>query len=251
MRKAAKNVGRRIIEGEVVQTVGGIAMGPIIEGIGGVLWPSSVEPGTVFPKTKLPPIRQPTFPEATFPQPKIAQPKAPPSPELGPLPMPPEVITVTGQKPARTRLPKSRSKLKKVSRAAPWGLLGPVLRPILRGRPAPRPSSFFSPPSPLTLPTPSPTTTTTPRPLVPTDPLTPPRIPGVDPLTPRLTSLNPLPLPSGQGFLAPQTPTDQDECRKCEERKKQRRRPSNVIADVGKFKRRMSQNSLDNLKRGK
>jgi len=46
----------------------------------------------------------------------------------------------------------------------------------------------------------------------------------------------------------PQPKTQRD---RCEEDKRRRRRPSSVVAKVKQFTRRMSQWSLDNLKRGK
>ena len=61
-----------------------------------------------------------------------------------------------------------------------------------------------------------------------------------------LTRLNeqPVPFPEPLPQLQPQT----ESCRQCEDERKRRRRPSNVIASVKAFGRRMSRNSLDNLR---
>jgi hypothetical protein len=48
----------------------------------------------------------------------------------------------------------------------------------------------------------------------------------------------------------PQPQTQKCECPDPEEERERNRRPSNVVARIKSFARRMSQNSLDNLKRG-
>jgi hypothetical protein len=53
---------------------------------------------------------------------------------------------------------------------------------------------------------------------------------------------NPLPIPRAQA--------KRDEC-ECPEPERREPNPSNVVARIKAFARRMSQNSLDNLKRGK
>jgi len=60
----------------------------------------------------------------------------------------------------------------------------------------------------------------------------------------------PAPSPDLTPINAPSAKSPPNDCRCDDGRKGKRRRPSNVIADVKVFKRRMSQNSLDNLRRG-
>jgi len=71
---------------------------------------------------------------------------------------------------------------------------------------------------------------------------TPPKVPQpfVNPVP--LTPVEPAALP----FAQPQPQTQRDDC-ECEDPERKRKRPSNVIARVKGFARRMSQNSLDNL----
>jgi hypothetical protein len=48
----------------------------------------------------------------------------------------------------------------------------------------------------------------------------------------------------------PQPEPERDRCEECEEDRERRRKPSDVVARVKQFSRRMSQWSLDNLNRG-
>jgi hypothetical protein len=60
--------------------------------------------------------------------------------------------------------------------------------------------------------------------------------------------------PVAQSFGAPSLPTDsktEEEDDKCKERKNAERRPSSTVATVKQFARRMSEFSLDNLRRGR
>jgi len=70
------------------------------------------------------------------------------------------------------------------------------------------------------------------------NPFAPP-LPAPQPLAPPLTLLNPAPLPFAE-----------EELDRCREAAKRRARPSNKIAAVKPYQRRMSQNSIDNLRRG-
>jgi hypothetical protein len=63
-----------------------------------------------------------------------------------------------------------------------------------------------------------------------------------------LTTPNPQGVASIQPALNPQ-PQPQTEEDRCREDRERRRKPSNVIAKVKNFSRRMSQWSLDNLRR--
>jgi hypothetical protein len=87
----------------------------------------------------------------------------------------------------------------------------------------------------------------------PTDPLTPPRgDPISDPLTPPRDAPigSPLTSPFGPPSFFASTPeqTDEDKCR-CKERKHPRD-PSDKVANVTQYRRRMSNWSLKNLNRG-
>lgn len=77
----------------------------------------------------------------------------------------------------------------------------------------------------------------------------PPTIQPVNPTLPQLPDLDPLtPLNTQPLSLAAQTGTREDEC-KCEDEDEAREyRPSNVVAEVKPFRRRMSLNSLENLR---
>jgi len=72
--------------------------------------------------------------------------------------------------------------------------------------------------------------------------------PGSDP-TPQFDD-SPVPLPelAPLSFSSPSSPSNDCECPPGRKRPK---RPSNVIARVTEYARRLSQNSLDNLKRGR
>ncbi|MNC95229.1 hypothetical protein D3C83_122990 [compost metagenome] len=64
-----------------------------------------------------------------------------------------------------------------------------------------------------------------------------------------LTPINTAPLPFANPLPRLNLDPDEDEC-ECDDEKREPN-PSNVVAGVQPFMRRMSQNSLDNLLRGK
>jgi hypothetical protein len=152
----------------------------------------------------------------SFPLPKIGIPT--------PVPVPPQ-IPIPGPKIGPVKSPRRR--LLPLPRTLPW-----PFSPSRRAQPSPLPRLV-----PDTSPIPQPRPAIEPLPFL-GDPIraTPPPEP--------LTRLNIDPLP----FLDPQP--DDDACRECEEDRDRRRRPSNVVAAIKSFRRRMSQNSLDNLRSG-
>lgn len=97
-------------------------------------------------------------------------------------------------------------------------------------------------PSTLSQPLPSPTPSPTPISPTPLPTPSPQPSPSQSPTPSELTAVT----RGGVGSLPPD-----DECRRCERERERRRRPSRVVATVKQFSRRMSQWSLDNLKRGK
>jgi hypothetical protein len=73
-------------------------------------------------------------------------------------------------------------------------------------------------------------------------------MPFSPPIPTPLTPINAAPLPFAQPL--PNLNLDPEERCECEEGEKREPNPSNVVADVQPYMRRMSQNSLDNLLRG-
>ena len=234
--------GRRTVEGRRVQ--GRIVKRPVpqMRRIPNI-------PGTRG-RVDLPPLPQPI----PIPQPR---PIELPEPELEPLPLPmPSPSPVRIPSPARIPAPLP----------APSPSPAPIPRPIPRGRPARRPATF-----PLGIPFPLPNRSTPwPRPAFPVrtplpslspplplpspgpapSPAPPSPAPAPSPIATPLSSLPQVATPFG--FLtadnAPGVRSRQRD--KCEEERAQRRRPSNKVVKVKTYNRRMSQHSLDNLRRG-
>lgn len=185
-----------------------------------------------IPSPEMRPVPSPTFP--------TPGPVTQPSPL--PLPSPPVPRIPTPRPPSR--VPKAAPARRKPALRTAQGLgVASILRPILRRRDQgytsllSRFTAPFDPVNPLNRlgdPIAPPPATSV-----------PPRIaePDLQPLTPdnalRL-SLN----PQATGTRRKQK---EDECN-CEEQKEARRRPSSKIAAVKAYRRRMSQNSLDNLR---
>lgn len=200
-------------------------------------------PGEPDLPPEIAPVPQPDIPAPvpTFPD-ELPQETAPGIPSPGPLPRP--------SVPPRPRVPR-RQRAPAIRVAQGIGIAS-ILRGILR------PNSerdylleFFTPPrdvpppvvadpqtplQPQPQPQPTPQTPVAPVPTLP-EPFLPP---GLEPLTPMQ--------PAALGFAQPAT-TRECECEEeTEEEKEANRRPSNVVARVRTFERRMSENSLDNLR---
>lgn len=189
------------------------AVNPLAEILIGVLTPSRVDPGTVFPIPEGPPL---------------------------------EVVVRRGAPPADSRpdTRKERPPRAPQPQTPPMGTPAPIPRPIPRRFRWPFVVPIISPLSPFTLPTPAP------QPFAP--PSSPPT-PGAPPpsFTPPQPFAPPTPAPSPAPQPLPFSPGSPENCR-CDEpgERRRRKRPSDVIANVTPFPRRMSQNSLDNLRRG-
>lgn len=208
-----------------------------------------------------PPIRKvpPHVPDWTSPFPpsprKLPPPR--PAPSKQPLPVPPVTIPRTAPKTPPPKTPAPTVPRMPIPGFPPApgspGSPAPMPRPIPRGRPAPQPvprvfpvplplprsspdPRRFSVPLPQPLPEPAPSPAPAPNPLPFANPLP---SPAPAPLT--RFNLDPLP------FLNPQPDSERD---RCEDERERRRKPSNVIARVKAYSRRMSQWSLDNLRRG-
>lgn len=222
---------------------------PRMPSIGGVIIEGVIEPTPLG--SGEPPLRGIRVPEipppAIAPNPPLPSMREPVPPELS-RPAPPDVVEVSAPAsappapaPYTPPLPRSSATLPRRNLRNLLGALGalaPILRPIPRGQPAPSLSeSFFSP-------------TETSTPPAPIDPLTPP-LPtvGTDPLTPINDAAAPLTQPFGPlQLLGPTQQTTEDRCN-CRKRKHEPD-PSDTIANVTPYRRRMSNWSLKNLNRG-
>lgn len=259
----------------VARGLGKVVLGPI-GAIWDILTPSELGSGELPPRPKSTPIppRRP-IPSPIFdPLPRVPRPTSSPQPRPPPLappatlpppgnvavPLPtPQLPPITVAPPSPVPIPAPNPVKNPVQSPRP-PRLGPILPPILRRfrRPKPQlPKNLSNPtPTPTPLPFAPPLPMPTPTTLAPPDPLSPPRgAPTSDPLTPPrdLTGPNATPLPFASPLQFANAPQDQDECRKCEEQKKKRRQNgfSGIVAQVHQFRRRMSKNSIANLKKGK
>jgi hypothetical protein len=253
---------KRIIEGEVEQP-GQLEqppwwMGPVVRGIGravlgpiGGALPSIIEAGMpeILGSGELP---FPPIPQVSIPNPPDPQLQWPdfgdfPTPEVPELARPevPDVVVVSAPAPQSLPAPRSSQTLPKQFAQNPafWGLLGglaPILRPKHRRRARPSPSNLenflgqeINPLTPLPS---SHAIETLPR--------------GA---TPPATLEDPFDLPGPFGplqFLTPTETTTDDERCKCKKNEKHEPDPSDVVANVKVYKRRMSTWSLKNLNRG-
>lgn len=245
-------VTERDIERVITRGIGRIVLGPIGSVIGPVLVPQDLGPGDLpfppIPRVDIPP------PEVTFPESQnVRLPE--PEPQEFSRPDVPEVVEVTAPSPEPVQAPPIGVGVPANARSralfpALFGLIAPILRPRYRGRTSPEAGI-----QPLIDAPPGVDTAAPPLPL---DPLTPPDI--GEPLprgdTGDLTTLNPSPIasPSPFGPLQFSTPlqqsTDDDRCR-CPKPRKKRKSPSDKVAQIGTYKRRLSTYSLDNLNRGR
>lgn len=203
-----------------------------------------------IPQITIPPPSV-SLPEPTFP----STPDPPYTPEFG-RPDVPDVVVVTPPEPLPApsvprslQTPRPRGILRPIWPAL--GALAPILRPKHRGRGQPRQAieqilqTFFeaNPVTPLPA---SHASETLPRGVT-----IPSTIEAPEDLTAPLGTPVPLPGPFGPlQFLTPtDTTEDNDRC-KCKKNEKHEPDPSDVVANVKVYKRRMSNWSLKNLNRG-
>jgi hypothetical protein len=195
-------------------------------------------PPRPLPTSPRPPGDFPTFPVPPSPRPPFPRPGPPPIPEPVKTPerrdRPTPLPSPSPPRPAPTPSPRPRPGRR--FRLLPWPLVLPGSRPgvspIPRGLPLP-----LTDPQPIVQPLPQP------QPVADPVPLPAPPLPGLQPQPSPLTLLNTDALP----FPQPQLDPEEDECDACEEARERRREPSNIVATVKAFRRRMSQRSLDNL----
>lgn len=198
--------------------------------------PPTVPP--VIPPTvevpHVPPIALPPGSSSPLPapQPRSSGGGAIPPPGTVAMPPLPGPIRPSGRAPQAGRRVRTAPSRRPIG---VWGLLGSLLRPKPGSRSWPSIATLSlspSPSSPQPLPAPA---SSTPAPTGP-QPVTPP-----SPLTHVMTQVLPLPRAGSS------------QCEPCEKgtRRRKRPRPSNTVAKVRVFERRMSQNSLDNLNRGR
>jgi hypothetical protein len=243
LRRVLRRLGRRLLG----------PIGIIID----LAIPSPLGSGEVPPGVQ--PLPQPSRPAPT-PTPTRTE----PTPTPGPIEIPTPTPTPARSTPKPVQTPGPVTPIPTPSSPSSTPSSPPARSPVRVRKPAPvRSTPPFGWPFPIP--------TGTPPRLQPGDPTSrvrpidrpapgraPPRAqpsdPAADPL-PRFG--NPLPFGSPLTPLSPpalqssRTRTrKRDNCKKCEDEREQRRRPSNVIAQVQKYDRRMSQNSLDNLNRG-
>jgi hypothetical protein len=204
-------------------------------------WPELPPPTKKPPPVIAPAPRTPTTPGPSIPPIRIAPPPAPQLPPPLPQRTPP-APTIPPPAPQRTAPPPSRTAPPAPTRAPQTLGAASILGPILRRR---RQSStsllrqFTAPFDPVQTP---------PGDLIRQE--TPPAIARVETIADALPSDPLTRLMDPALGLQQQARTREEEC-KCEEteeEKEQNRRPSNVLAKVKSFTRRMSQNSLDNLR---
>jgi len=234
---------------------------PALPGIGAVLggiiaviwegWPNALGSGELppdMPRTP-PPTRPPDVPK--LPQPSqdvVLQPIGWPSTVTPRAPVP-KVPEIPAPRPPELPAPEP----------------GPDVSPMPRPAPQPQPAPQRNFPSPFAWPSviPSPRPRRAPRLQPFADPLPKPDLspkrfldpnpnpwetPSSPPLPNPLTPLNPDPLFSPQP--QPMADLDEDECNCDDGKKGKKRRPSDVIATVRSSRRRMSENSLENLRKG-
>lgn len=195
--------------------------------------------------------RRRTFPQPArpieVPVPTIPAPSAPPAPRIPdrvpqppalPVPAPssiPRTRKPAGSRPrarpARARVPRALTRVAQVAALA-------ILRPILRRNSVARPELLRAREARIDNPIEErlqPEATT----------------PGLTPINTPSVGLQPIAALTPQGFRSQRRQRD-CECEPTEEEKEDERERSrsNVVAKVKSFSRRMSQNSLDNLKRG-
>lgn len=210
-----------------------------------------------------PPIRKlpaPGVPDWTSPYPEIKTPPPVklPRPTTQPLP-PPLKIPAPTTPPPSSPVPPARPDIRLPQPGVPLPVpTSPQKRPQparrAMPRPMPRPARLPAPGFPVPLPR-SPSTQprrflwpdVTPSPLLPQP--SPAPAPSPAPSTPAPTPLTPLNVDPLQFAQNPQ-PQPARERDRCEEARERRRRPSSIVAKVKAYGRRMSQNSLDNLRRG-
>lgn len=210
-------------------------------------WPTEIPPIKVKPSVRNPRPQ----PSPRLPVPRVDVPRPTPAPARvdnpgGPFELPPILRPIprvpTPTKPAKkTRArPRRAPRTTPVTRPSPWPLIGPVIAPLPfsppRLRPSPQPSPLANP---IANPAPEPMPAPAPNPV----PLLPAPGPALSPAPSPLTADQPGLLP----FAQPQTKRDRCDCRD----RKHERRPSDKVANVKTFRRRMSEWSLKNLNRGR
>lgn len=216
---------------------------PEILGSGELPFPPIPQVSIPAPEIRLP---TPDFGLPSFPAPELQRPAVPdvvivtaPAPTPAPIPAP----STPNASPLKNPLPNWTEIIANIARSRLRRRGSPILRNLFGSQP-------------------------TPAPIDQNIPLDAGDLPGNQlqfgdlgdsaPYTDPLTSINTgeLPLPEPDpGPNVPRTPptitttTEEDRC-KCKEPKKRKREPSNVIAHLKPFDRRMSKRSLKNLKRG-
>lgn len=254
------------VERIILRGIGRIVLGPWGSVLGDALAPEVLGSGEM-PFPQIPQVSIPA-PAVTLP-PLQSWPDEPPVPEIDHPPVP-DVMTVTPEDswPSDPAVPTTTSANAPTMTPLPaptqtpgpipwWALLsGLIIGRATRARPG---QGLASTPIPRPI-LPGEINPTTPIPRARADPLTPPApLPGTDPLTPVDPGL--LPSPSTQvadgGYSSLYTPQDTEErrcrckkCKKCKDKKQRAKRPSDKVAHLLPYNRRMSEYSLENLRRG-
>ena len=201
--------------------IGESGFGPVLVGIGGLLWPSTIgpEPDVPWP---VPPVDIPP-PQVPLPEPRYPLPE----PQAPPLARPdvPDVVVVSAPAPKAPPLPRGLPNIQPITNLGriPWPILR--FRPRPRPQPVPRASATPTVPQPSAPPIAQPLPTTPPLPGTPpmAQPSSPPVAPSVPPapvtpLTPSQTASVESP-PAGDVCETPQQTKDRREkarenCRK-------------------------------------
>lgn len=216
--------------------------------------PSERAPYPVLPPRV--PVETPTLPDE-IPLP-VPQPRIPvPEPEIRTSPLPPQpappLPRVPSPQPLPQPLPQRRTRVPRFARwprvAGPLAATVPILRRYLARRDEPEPAPRFDfrdlVPEPAGLPLQPQPQPIAPQPIAPASVL-----PELPPL-PDLTPINAPALPFAQPFTEPSRRTKECRCEDETEEEAEERRERNassVVAEVKTYRRRMSQNSLDNLR---
>lgn len=253
------------LERGVLRGIGRIVLGPAGSVIGDILAPEVFGSGELpfppLPQVSIPApdVRFPTLPSWGLPEPM--------APEIDHPPVP-DVITVTPEDswPESDALPTTPAATAPMPTPSPvpsptrgltpglWALIGAALGRLLAPKPRPIFQGLIDPASPIE----QPLTPAQPMPLTPPTP-TPGAVdvggPITDPLTPVLSDPLPSAQPSGPLARIPllsETSDDRCRCKKCKDQrqKKRKKSPSDTIAHMKPFNRRMSTYSLKNLRRG-
>jgi hypothetical protein len=196
----------------------------------------------VPPRGRLPPVPRPTMPESQILTPEAIRAPLPRPSAPSPVPAPriPDSVGLpqpagsprSAPQPTRGSQTRPRGATRPAANVGAFPMFGPILRRA-RGR-AREVFPVFSQPAA--------------DPLGFVDPLTAAVVEAAPELRNRLTTIT----QPGVSFFTPQplaTRSRERDC-ECEEPEEREKRPSAVVAAVKGFKRRMSQYSLDNLRKG-